>query len=220
MSRNPAARLCAFAVLALASVASTGCSSAYYSMWKKLGYEKRDILVDRVEEARDEQQDAKEQVKTTLERLQEITGATGGELESKYKKFNSEYEDAVEAAEDVREQIASVEKVAGDLFAEWEKEIAAFDNATYRQESQQQLRETKDRYQKLVSTMRAAEQSMQPVLTAFHDQVLRLKHNLNAAAIASLEGTAVKIQTDVNQLVKQMEASIAEADAFISQMKK
>ena len=35
---------------------------------------------------------------------------------------------------------------------------------------------------------------MKPVLAAFHDQVLVLKHNLNARAIASLEGTAVTLQ--------------------------
>lgn len=208
------------ALLVLFAALGTGCQSTYYKAWEKLGYAKRDILSSRVKDARDEQQDAKEQVKTTLERLQAITGASGGELESKFKKFNGEYEDAVESAEDVKGRIASVEKVAKDLFAEWEQKNATYDNPEYRREGERLLRETQGRYQKLIGTMRAAEQSMQPVLTAFRDQVLRLEANLNAAAIASLEGTSVQIQTDVNQLIKRMEASIAEADAFISQMKK
>ncbi len=67
--------------------------------------------------------------------------------------------------------------------------------------------------------MKAAEAKMDPVLAAFHDQVLYLKHNLNARAIASLQVTAGQIQSDVGSLVKEMEAAIAEANAFIDQMK-
>jgi hypothetical protein len=60
---------------------------------------------------------------------------------------------------------------------------------------------------------------MDPVLKRFNDQVLYLKHNLNAQAIASLQTTAAGIDTDVSALIKDMEASIAEADDFIKQMK-
>ena len=56
---------------------------------------------------------------------------------------------------------------------------------------------------------------MEPVLSQFRDQVLYLKHNLNAAAIGSLRGTADTIQCDLQRLLKQMNASIAEADKFV-----
>jgi hypothetical protein len=59
---------------------------------------------------------------------------------------------------------------------------------------------------------------MNPVLAAFKDQVLFLKHNLNAQAIASLGSTATQIEGDVARLIKEMEASIGEADDFIKQM--
>jgi hypothetical protein len=59
---------------------------------------------------------------------------------------------------------------------------------------------------------------MQPVLRAFHGKVLFLKHNLNAKAIASLKKDALEIDGDVGALVKDLEASIAEADAFIASM--
>ncbi len=67
--------------------------------------------------------------------------------------------------------------------------------------------------------MKQAEARMAPVLARFNDQVLFLKHNLNAAAIAGLQPQAAAIQTDVAALVREMEASINEANAFISQMK-
>ena len=47
---------------------SMGCQSAYYAGMEKLGYDKREILADRVENARESQQDAKEQFASALER--------------------------------------------------------------------------------------------------------------------------------------------------------
>lgn len=56
---------------------------------------------------------------------------------------------------------------------------------------------------------------MEPVLRQFRDQVLYLKHNLNATAIGSLRGTADTIHLDLQRLLSQMNASIAEADRFV-----
>ena len=197
---------------------STGCSTMYYSAWEKFGWAKRDILVDRVKDARDDQTEAKEQFKTTLEQFQAVTNFQGGNLESKYKKLNSEYEDSVAAATAVRERIASVEKVAADLFKEWQGELKEYESAELRRNSEKQLNETRERYRELIGVMKQAGSKMDPVLGAFKDQVLFLKHNLNAQAIASLQNTAAGIEQDVAALIKDMEASIAEANAFISEM--
>jgi len=59
---------------------------------------------------------------------------------------------------------------------------------------------------------------MDPVLSAFRDQVLYLKHHLNARAVASLQDELEAIETDVASLVAEMEASITEANTFISSM--
>ena len=66
--------------------------------------------------------------------------------------------------------------------------------------------------------MRRAEQSMDPVLAGFWDQVLFLKHNLNARAIDSLQNDLVAIESDVAVLIREMERAISEADAFIASL--
>lgn len=209
-----------FLPLLLIVLVACGCKSAYYGTWEKLGWAKRDILVDRVEEARDEQQAAKEQIKTTLERFQDVTNFQGGNLEAKYKKLNGEYEDAKESAEDVRDRIEAVETVANDMFKEWKEELKQYNSDELRRSSEQKLNQTKERYQQLITVMKDAEAKMQPVLVAFNDQVLFLKHNLNAQAIASLQTTATQIEGDVAKLIADMEKSIAEANAFIDEMNK
>ena len=73
-------------------------------------------------------------------------------------------------------------------------------------------------YRQLIASMKQAEAKIEPILTVFHDQVMYLKHNLNARAIASLKGELGNIKSDVSALVSSMEKSINEANAFISTM--
>ena len=56
---------------------------------------------------------------------------------------------------------------------------------------------------------------MGPVMAALKDQVLYLKHNLNAKAILSLQQEFGTIKSDIAALIQEMEKSIKEADAFI-----
>ncbi len=195
-----------------------GCQSMYYNTMEKFGTHKRDILVDRIEAARDSQTEAKEQFKDALEQFTVVMNVKGGELEEKYKKINAAYEDSEERAQDVRDRIDKVEHVAGALFDEWEDELEQFTNAKMKRNSQSKLNTTKRRYGKLINAMKRAETKIQPVLSSFKNQVLTLKHNLNAAAIASLQDELVAVETDVKALIKEMEQSIAEADAFINSM--
>ena len=203
---------CAFVALPLA----LACSSMYYGALEQVGVQKRHILADRIEDGREAQQDAQEQFQDAFERFKTATTFEGGELEDTYRGLAAELEDSEARAADVRERIASIEQVAGDLFAEWETEIGEISRADLRQKSSTQLRQTKARYAKLLAAMKKAERKMDPVLVAFRDQVLFLKHNLNAKAIASLETQASGIQSDVEALVRDLSASIREADAFLA----
>jgi hypothetical protein len=195
-----------------------GCSTAYYKAAESLGFQKRDILVHRVEKARDSQQQAKEQFKDALEQFTALTGFKGGNLEQKYKELNGEFEQSEARARDVHQRIADIEDVSAALFAEWKQELGQYQDQSLRRSSEQKLRATQQRYGQLIAAMKRAESKMQPVLATFRDQVLFLKHNLNAQAIAALKGEVSTIETHVAELVRSMEASIREADQFIKQV--
>jgi len=197
-----------------------GCQSMYYGAMEKVGIEKRDILVDRVDDAREAQQDAKEQFGSALEKFIAVTNYSGGDLEKQYKTLKGEYEDSVSRAETVRDKIRSVEDVADALFKEWQEELKQYSSAELRRSSEQQLKATKKSYSTLITTMKAAEKKIDPVLAAFNDRVLYLKHNLNANAIASLKSQRKTVETDIQSLIKDMNRSIAEADKFIKSMSK
>jgi len=176
------------------------------------------ILVDRVENAKESQEDAQEEFSSALEAFSAVVAFEGGELEDVYNKLNSEYENSLSAANDVTDRIDKVESVAEALFDEWEDELEKYQNASLKRESTAKLRDTERRYSALIKTMRKAESRMAPVLSAFQDNVLYLKHNLNASAIGALQGELSTIQNDVDQLIEQMNSAIAESDAFIAAM--
>ncbi len=197
-----------------------GCSTAYYSTMEKLGVPKREIMVDRVGKARDAQEDAKQQFQSALEQFTQVVQLKGGDLERKYKLLDGQYKQCKEEADTVHKRIRAVESVSEALFAEWEAELQQYTNAALRRDSKDKLEATRRQYEQLINAMRRAEGKIQPVLSVFNDQVLYLKHNLNAQAIAALQGELVNLEANVDRLVREMETSIREADEFISKLQK
>ena len=207
------------ALLSGTLVFNLGCQSAYYGTMEKFGVHKRDILVDRVEEAKDAQEEAKEQFTSAFDEFIAATGVEAGDLKNTYRSLKDQFDDSEKKAVAVREKIASIRRVAGALFREWEGELEQYTNEEFRISSESQLRQTQQLYEKLAFSMDKAAARMDPVLDAFRDQTLFLKHNLNAQAIAALNKTSTGLQSEVQELIVQMEASISEANAFIDQMR-
>lgn len=191
------------------------CTAAYYRALETVGIEKRDILVDRVEDARDSQSDAKEQFTSALDRYRSVVSVEGGDLEEIYDRLARELERSQERAQAVEERVAAVQSVADDLFDEWENEIGDYSDPGLRRQSQQLLNATRADYRRLIAAMQRAEAAMEPVLTLFNDQVLFLRHNLNARAIGSLETELDDIERATANLIQEMERSIEEASRFI-----
>ncbi|MCB1756401.1 MAG: DUF2959 domain-containing protein [Gammaproteobacteria bacterium] len=214
MKSVPVLGALAFALL------TSACSTAYYGAMEKVGIHKRDILVDRVEDTRESQQEAQETFKSALEKFGSVVEIKNSDLKQAYESLNDEYENSKEAAEEVSDRIDAVEDVAEDLFEEWADEIEQYNNADLKRSSQAQLRDTRSRYKEMLTSMRRSEKSMQPVLTTFHDNVLFLKHNLNAQAIGSLKSEFASLKNDIAVLIKQMNQSIAQSDEFIADMRR
>jgi hypothetical protein len=201
--------------IAAATPLLASCATAYYRALETVGIEKREILVDRIEEARDSQTEAKEQFTSALDRYRSVINVEGGDLERTYDRLAAELERSDARAQTVEERVAAVESVAEDLFKEWEREIGEYSDADLRRKSQRLMTDTRADYRRLIAAMRRAEAAMDPVLGLFNDQVLFLRHNLNARAIGSLETELADIERATENLIEEMERSIAEASRFI-----
>ncbi len=198
----------------------SACSTAYYSAMEKVGIHKRDIMVDRVIDAKESQQEAQEQFKSALEEMTALINFDGGDLEEQYNVIQEQYEDSKEAAELVSLRIEKIEDVSDALFEEWQDEIEQISSTNLKRQSSSKLKETQRRYRSLIKSMQKAESKMAPVLSALKDNSLFLKHNLNAKAVGALQGEMVSIKKDVNVLIKDMNAAIEQSQKFIDMLEK
>jgi flagellar motility protein MotE (MotC chaperone) len=209
-------------VLLLTAVSATlllsGCSTAYYAAMEKVGVHKRDILIDRVEEARDAQAVSQQEFKDALDQLSQLINFHGGNVQDKYEALQAQYEDSKKAADEVTARINKVELVAFDLFDEWEAELSQYQNKKLKTDSKKKLLDTKRQFDALVKVMRRAESKMPPVLRVLNDNVLYLKHNLNAKAVGAIQGEFGVLQQDVNNLLAEMNRAIADSNQFIATM--
>ena len=196
----------------------SGCETTYYAALEKVGLHKRDILIDRVESASSSQQEAQQEFKDALTHLSSLINFDGGDLAQQYELSQSHYDSSLSAANDVSDNISSIESVAEALFDEWQSEIDLYSSANLKAQSQSKLKSTQRNYQNLLSSMRKAESRMSPVLSSLQDNVLFLKHNLNAKAVGALQGEYLTIKRDVQRLIDDMNAAIEQSNSFVEQI--
>ncbi len=211
-------RLAYGSAIAAMLLSGISCQGMYYDAMEKVGVHKRDIMVSRVEKARDAQQEAQEQFQSALEQFTSLVEFDGGKLEAYYDDLNSEYEGCQTAAENVSNRISSIESVADALFNEWQAEIELYSNRNLKASSQSKLRQTQSRYDAMLKSLKRAESKMDPVLSTLRDNVLYLKHNLNAQAIGALKGEFGTIRTEINSRIAEMNRAIQSSDSFIASM--
>jgi hypothetical protein len=184
----------------------------YYSARESIGEHKRDIVVYQVEQACTSLQETRNEFEDALGKFRSLVSVNESTLEQKYNLLNRQYQFCRAKSDRIR----AIEEVSHALFAEWESELNEYSSRTLRNNSKQQLKEAKQNYVRLIKTMRLAETRIQPVLLSFKDQVLYLKHNLNARAISALQHEFIEIGIDISQLIHAMELTILEASQFVS----
>lgn len=212
-------RLARIVLLSLLTLAATGCASVQYSALEKVGIHKRDILVDRVEDARDSQSETREHLVSAYEELSALVGHDGGKLEAQYKRLNKEVERSRDAIEELDERLVSIDRVSGDLFKEWESELELYSSNTLRSDQERKLADARKQFTVMRDRMQVARNRVDPVMSVLNDNVLYLKHSLNAQALAALRGQATLLEGDVEALIRDMQIAIDEADAFVANMR-
>lgn len=190
--------------------------TAYYNARESIGDHKRSIVVHQVEQACVSLQETRNEFEDALGRFKALVAVGDTSLEHKYNQLNRQYQFCRSKSDSFSDRINAIEEVSEALFVEWENELNEYTNRALRNRSKQQLKSARQNYARLIKAMHMAEAKIQPVLSAFKDQVLYLKHNLNAHAIAALQHEFIEIGIDISQLIHAMEQTIAEANQFVS----
>jgi hypothetical protein len=197
----------------------SGCSNrVYYAGMEKAGIHKRDIMVSRVEGVKDAQEDAQEEFKSALEKFGSLVHIEDSDLKAAYERFSDEYEDTNSAADALKSRIDKLEDVSLALFNEWEDELNQYKNEKLKAQSKAKLKATLEKYKSMMIAMRVSQKSMDPILATFYDNVLMLKHSLNAQAIGGLKSEFSSLKRNISLLIDKMNKSIKASDEFIKNM--
>ena len=201
----------------IASLLNKRLRSTYYqSRESLLGHHKRDIVVVKVDQACEGLKESRDQFVDALEKFKSIAKQDDSPLELRYQQLKRRYDICRSKADQVGQRIKAIEEVSEALFNEWEAELELYSSRSLRARSQQQLKKSRQQYGRLLKALQIAESRMHPVLAAFQDQVLFLKHNLNAHAIAALRHEFIEMGVDISRLIDIMEKTITEASQFVS----
>jgi hypothetical protein len=190
--------------------------SLYFNAREAIGDHKRTLVVYQVEQACVSLEETRDEFADALKRFNNLLAVNDAPLEHRYNLLNRQYQFCRAKSDTVSQRIKAIEEVSEALFSEWERELNEYSSRSLKSASKQQLKTARQQYARLIKAMHKAESKIHPVLAAFKDQVLYLKHNLNARAIAALQNEWVDISMDITQLILAMECIIAEANQFVA----
>lgn len=183
-----------------------------------VGLERKELLKDRVKDARNEQIEAQKSFQAALNQFKSLYSNQSKDLEKKYRSLQFAYEDSVRNADGVRTSTKKIEPLAQSLFTDWEKDIEKIDTVSLKAQSRESLAESRNNYATMESHFKTSEEKMAPVLQKFNDQVHYLKYNLDAKSLAAAKSDNLVIQNEMERLILDLKKSIAAADEFIRKM--
>ena len=210
---------CAFIIIISLILFMSSCqTTSYYKTKGWFGAEKRELFVDSVEGVRNSLQDNIDVFKKATAGINVVINVKKEKMEEQHEHLKNDYENCESEAGDIRSRIDTMEAISGDFFDQWMEEMELYNNESFRNASRTKYNKVRKRYTKLVQNLREVEVKLEPALNGFRDQVLFLKHNINAQSVASLEDELVTVEAEIDALIRELQGAIKESTAFISSM--
>jgi phosphoenolpyruvate-protein kinase (PTS system EI component) len=202
------------AALVLASLPA--CSFVNNMIRGKTGPADVDDLVAAVEKVNKELDLSKA---TMLAAVQKLQGATApdfqGDAVKAHKELVAAVEDSEDQAEDLRKGIEKMQAAAVPVFDQWTKDLEAYSNPEMRQRSQARLSAARERYDSVLAAVEPLLVEYETVNQSLRDHVLFLKHDMNPAALATIQDDVRRVAKDAAGLDGRFNSGRAAATAYI-----
>ncbi|HEX5137005.1 MAG TPA: DUF2959 family protein [Planctomycetota bacterium] len=213
MKRKPHSRA-VIAVLVLASLPA--CSFVNDLIKGKSGPADVDDLVAAVEKVNKELDASKASMLSAVQGLQSITAPDfQGDAAKAHKDLVKAVEASEDQADDLRNRIEEMQAAAAPVFDQWTKDLEAYSNPEMRQRSQARLAAARERYDAVVAAVDPLLVEYESINQSLRDHVLFLKHDMNPAAIATIQDDVRSVAKDAASLDGQFNNGRAAARAYI-----
>jgi len=191
------------------------CQAMYLGTLEQFGFEKREILCERIEAASDAIVILEQRLDETFSVYREAIHQEGGNLSASQKRFSNFYDKTEDAASEFNSRIEKVQAVANAMFEEWNAESGEIIDTELRRKSRSNYTRALTRYGNLLRSMRAVQAETDPILTRLRDHVLFMKLNLHPNAYAPLRSTEDDFVASAVAVSETMKATIEEATNFL-----
>lgn len=203
-------------VLSVAALFALGsCQAMYLGTLEQFGFEKREILYERVETAGDSIVVLEQRLDEAFSVYREAIHQEGGDLLSSQKRFSNFYDKVEDAASNFDSRIEKVQAVADAMFEEWNSETGEIIDAELRRKSRSNYTRALNQYGNLLRSMRAVQAETDPILTRLRDHVLFMKLNLHPNAYAPLRKTETEFVASAEAVKGTMHATYEEVQNFL-----
>jgi len=203
-------------LLVLAPLFALGsCQAVYLGTLEQFGFEKREILYERIETAGESIVVLEQRLDETFAVYREAINQEGGNLLSSQKRFSNFYDKTEDAASEFDSRIEKVQAVANAMFEEWNSETGEIIDAELRRKSRSNYTRALAHYGNLLRSMRAVQAETDPILTRLRDHVLFMKLNLHPGAYAPLRKTEDEFLASAEAVSLTMKATYEEVQSFL-----
>lgn len=207
--------LAAPAIAVALAIGIAGCrGSRAYDVSQTLVVQRRQILVNQAQEARESQLAAKRELTSairTLEALEHDTPAPPGLIRA---DLETEVETAKEARGALRRDVDSMARAATVLFEDWRAQLVRYADEHERETSRMLLIEAMRSYRGLIDVLRSTEQDLDAVIPLLERQVAMLEHQPPIPRVPARPGIG-EVKDQISQVVDSLDSSIEETEKYI-----
>lgn len=205
-------------VAALALLTLSGCQHVYFNTMENAGIDKREIFTHRVEDARGAENQARQQLRDTLDNYRRVLLLDSSDLAQRYDLFTASQARNPVNVRALRQRVANLQDIGEAMFADWQDDLKGYRDQGLRDASAAQLDNTRTSYQRVLQQLRDTESGLNASQALFNDPQLMLRHNLTPDGTNALKNGYPAIQSQVEQQLRQMQATVDSCDAFLRQL--
>ncbi len=193
----------------------SGCASTYLSVWETLGFQRRDLLVARVENAREGADASVAAFERVLDDMMPIAMRDAPVADTRFAALDAAFRDAQDSARRLSSEIEQVETVSQGLFLEWESELAKSRDSDHKRNEQRELATSRQAYNTLIGQFRSAEVGFSPTLNTVRDSIRVLQRNRAEPRSQEDRNALLSLRGDVDRLASELRRAIAVANDFV-----
>jgi ElaB/YqjD/DUF883 family membrane-anchored ribosome-binding protein len=175
-----------------------------------------DDLVASVERVSSELDASKAQLLGAIQALQKVTAPEfKGDAVAAHKELVNAIDDSEDQTDDLRKSLERMQAEAEPVFNQWTKDLEAYSNPEMRQRSQARLAAARERYDGVVAAVTPVLVECEAINQTLNDHALFLKHDMNPAAIATIQDDVKKVAKEASDLDGAFNAGKAAARAYV-----